>query len=209
MAASWPAATLQLAVSLDPLVPVEVEAQLAEAPPWPVIVHVGVPVGVAPEVEPGAAAEMVALKVTASPLVAGFWLEVMAKAGLALLIVSLSGLAAVPAVKFESPAYEALTESGDWEGLRPERMHVALPDAMTTVSEPWHTGVAPGVVKPKVTRPVGVPAPGAAAESVSVTMNCWPVTAGFAVEVKAWAAASFEMVTLLVPDEALKLESEL
>ena len=88
-------------------------------------------------------------------------------------------------------------------------MHVAWPEEMTTVSEPWHSGVAPGVEKAKVTRPVGVPAPGAAAESVSVTMNCWPVTLGFAVEVKAWAAASFEMVTLLVPAEALKFGSEL
>ena len=68
---SWPAATAHVAVSLVPLVPVEVDVQFTVTPPWPVMAHVGVPVGVAPDVEPGAAAEMVAFKVTASPVTTG------------------------------------------------------------------------------------------------------------------------------------------
>ena len=86
-------------------------------------------------------------------------------------------------------------------------MHVALAEAITTVSAPWHEGVAPGVLKLKVTVPVGVPAPGAAAESESVTMKCWPVTAGFALEVSPWETASLATVTLLEPDEASKFAS--
>ncbi|OSY39995.1 hypothetical protein BG653_05639 [Streptomyces platensis] len=75
------------------------------------------------------------------------------------------------------------------------------------VATPEVTGTVLGDVpspKSKVTVPVGVPPPGAAAERVAVTVTGWPVTAGSGSEVTTVMDAPRPTDWVVAPLEAVK-----
>ena len=68
--------------------------------------------------------------------------------------------------------------------------------AVVKLALPLESVLFPRVVEPslKVTVPVGVPLPGAAAETVAVKVTDWPKTDGFADDVTVVVVASFVTV---------------
>ncbi|OSY39998.1 hypothetical protein BG653_05642 [Streptomyces platensis] len=87
-----------------------------------------------------------------------------------------------------------------------------LAQAWVTVAVPSVTGaVTDGVPSPKskVTVPVGVPAPGAAAETVAVMSTDWPTTAGSGDELTTVADNDGCTMWVSVPTEAVNRSSPL
>src|SRR5438552_13201934 len=141
--------------------------------------NVTVPVG-APE--PGATAETVAVKVTAWPKAEGLLSEVTVVEVLAWLTVCV-GNDPVLGLKLASPAYCAVMLCAPT--LRVEVAKVACP---LPSNVPVPMLLAPSR---NVTAPVGVPEPGATAETVAVKVTAWPKAEGLlsevtVVEVLAW-----------------------
>src|SRR4051812_1793992 len=145
----------------------------ATSGPLPMVVapslNVTDPVGVP---APGAVAETVAVKMTCCPKTLGFAEEASAIPVKALLTVCATAEEVEP-TKSELPPYTALIV---WEPT--------VSDAIEKFAPPPHDALPILVVAPSlnVTDPVGVPAPGAVAETVAVKMTCCPKTLGFAEE---------------------------
>lgn len=150
----------------------EVRARLAARtlmPSWKLTVPVGVP-------EPGAAAVIVAVKVTFCPNTEGFAVE-LTETVLVSWFTTCGDAESSPLLgrKLPSPEYDAVIV---WLPSPSEEMvNVACPEESVT---PEANVVDPSV---KIAVPVGVPAAGATALTVAVKVTVWPKTDGCVEEV--------------------------
>ena len=133
---------------------------------------------------PGAVAETVAVKVTAWPNTEGSVAETSEVVVFAWLTTWLKAVEVLD-VKLASPPYDTVI---DWVATpRLEVVRLALPPLRVAVPRELEPSL-------KVTVPVGVPLPGAAAATVAVKVTDWPKTEGFADDVTEVVVASLVTV---------------